>query len=63
MYPRFAPSTLLNMAAPKVLVIWLKINCYVYVYVHYVFVEKYGMESNQFSTLPRRLPESIRYMH
>ena len=56
-----APSTLANMAAPKVLVIWLKMNyC---IYTQYIFVGRYGMELKQSSTLLGRVREVIRYKH
>ena len=52
---------LVNMAPPKVLVIWLNMDyC---IYTQYIFVGRYGMELNQSSTLLGRVREVIRYKH
>ena len=60
-YPGLAPSMLVNMAPPKVLVIWLNMDyC---IYTQYIFVGRYGMELNQSSTLLGRVREVIRYKH
>ncbi len=60
-YSGNAPYTLANMAPPKVLVIWLKIKgC---TNTQYIFIGRYGMESNQSSTLLGRVREVIRYKH
>jgi integron integrase len=60
-YSGNAPYTLANMAPPKVLVIWLKIKyC---TDKQYIFIGRYGMESNQSSTLLGRVREVIRYKH
>jgi integrase len=49
------------MAPRKVLVIWLKIKyC---TDTQYIFIGRYGMESNQSSTLLGRVREVIRYKH
>ena len=61
MYPGPAPSMLANMAPPKVLVIWLKMNCCIY--ARYFLVGRYGMEVNQSSTLLGHVREVIRYMY
>lgn len=61
MYPELPPSTVANMVPPKVLVIWLKI---IYCcYVQYIFVGRFGMETNQSPTLLGRVREAIRYKH
>ena len=60
-YSGNAPCTLANMAPPKVLVIWLKIKyC---TNKQYIFIGRYGMESNQSSTLLGRVREVIRCKH
>ena len=60
-YSGNTPYTLANMAPPKVLVIWLKINyC---TNTQYIFIGRYGMESNQSSTLLGRVREVIRYKY
>ena len=43
-YPGAVPSMLANMAPPKVLVIWLKMNCCIY--ASCFLVGRYGMEVN-----------------
>jgi site-specific recombinase XerD len=60
-YSGNTPYTLANMAPPKVLVIWPKI-----IYctnTQYIIFGRYGMESNQSSTLLGRVREVIRYKH
>lgn len=57
MYPGSAPSTLANMASPKALFIWLKMDCGIYVLC--VFVSRHGVELNPSSTLLGRVREVI----
>lgn len=60
-YPGNAPSTPVSTAPPQVLVIWPKMKyC---VYTQYILIDRYGMESNQSSTLLGRVREVIRYEH